>query len=241
MQLKTLVVIPTYNEADNIVSLISEIRRTCPQVHILVVDDGSPDGTAALVEKLGTQYPEEINCLKRQSKQGLGRAYIAGFGWGLENGYDVFVEMDADFSHRPQDLPKVLQAIERNDFVVGSRWIKGGSTLNWSLWRKVVSIGGSIYARLILGYPFYDWTGGFNAWRADVLRRVGLGKIESEGYSFQIELKYRSSFCGFKGVEVPIAFDERREGQSKMSSQIVWEALYFVWRMRLKSFCQKAG
>ena len=239
--MKTLVVIPTYNEAANIVSLINEIRGACPQVHILVVDDNSPDGTAALVDQLGVEHPGEIHCLKRPGKQGLGRAYIAGFGWGLDQGYEVFVEMDADFSHRPQDLVKVVEAVKTHDFVVGSRWIKGGATLNWSFWRKLISIGGSTYSRFILGYPLRDWTGGFNAYRANVLRRIGLNEIKSEGYSFQIELKYRSSSCGFKGVEVPIVFDERREGQSKMSSRIVLEALYRVWWIRFSPLPQKAG
>ncbi|MCB0384837.1 MAG: polyprenol monophosphomannose synthase [Bdellovibrionales bacterium] len=239
--MKTLVVIPTYNEAANIVSLISEIRGACPGVHVLVVDDNSPDGTANLVEELGRNHPGEIHCLRRPGKQGLGRAYIAGFGWGLERGYEVMVEMDADFSHRPVDLVKVLEAMNSHDFVVGSRWIKGGSTLNWSVWRKMISIGGSIYSRLILGYPLRDWTGGFNAWRAQVLKGIGLEEVKSEGYSFQIELKFRASSCGFHGTEVPIIFDERREGQSKMSSRIVLEALYRVWLIRFKPLAQKAG
>ncbi|MCB0364365.1 MAG: polyprenol monophosphomannose synthase [Bdellovibrionaceae bacterium] len=239
--MKTLVVIPTYNEAANIVSLISEIRGARPGLHVLVVDDNSPDGTAGLVEKLGESHPGEVHCLKRPGKQGLGRAYVAGFGWGLDRGYEVVVEMDADFSHRPVDLVKVLEAANSHDFVVGSRWIKGGSTLNWSIWRKLISIGGSFYSRLILGYPLRDWTGGFNAWRAVVLQGIGLDEVKSEGYSFQIELKFRACSCGFKGTEVPIIFDERREGQSKMSSRIVLEALYRVWLIRFKPLAQKAG
>lgn len=237
---KTLVVIPTFNEAANIVALITEVRKISPQVHVLVVDDNSPDGTAALVEKLGSESGGAVHCLKRPGKQGLGRAYIAGFEWGLAHGYEVLVEMDADFSHRPSDLVGVLNAIETHDFVVGSRWTEGGSTLNWSVWRKAISIGGSTYSRLILGYPLHDWTGGFNAWRAPVLRKIGLSEIKSEGYSFQIELKYRACAAGFKGVEVPIVFDERREGQSKMSSRIVLEALYRVWLIRMRPLGEKA-
>jgi len=241
LSLKTLVVIPTFNEAANIVALITEIRRINPQVHVLVVDDNSPDGTADLVDKLGAASGGAINCLRRPGKQGLGRAYIAGFEWGLSHQYEALVEMDADFSHRPTDLTALLSAIESHDFVVGSRWTQGGSTLNWSVWRKAISVGGSMYSRLILGYPLHDWTGGFNVWRAPVLRTIGLNEIKSEGYSFQIELKYRACAAGFKGVEVPITFDERREGQSKMSSRIVLEALYRVWLIRLRPLAEKAG
>lgn len=229
---KSLIVIPTYNEAANILTLIDAIKAQNPPVHILVVDDNSPDQTANRVEEIKSRYPGAVHILRRASKQGLGRAYIAGFHWGLEKGYDVLVEMDADFSHRPTDLVRLLEALDRYDFAVGSRWVSGGGTLNWSFWRKLISLGGSIYSRWILGYPIRDWTGGFNAWRADVLRGVDLDDIRSEGYSFQIELKYRANLCQFQGIEVPITFDERREGQSKMSSRIVLEALYRVWWIR---------
>ncbi|MCB0363246.1 MAG: polyprenol monophosphomannose synthase [Bdellovibrionales bacterium] len=232
---KSLVIIPTYNEAANISSLITEVIQLNPQVHILVVDDNSPDKTGDLVERMADESGGSIFLLRRPGKQGLGRAYVAGFQWGLERGYEIFAEMDADFSHRPRDLVKLLAAMMDHDFAVGSRWAEGGGTLNWSLIRKLISLGGSLYSRLILGYPFRDWTGGFNIWKARVLREIGLSEIFSEGYSFQIELKYRASSLGFKGVEVPILFDERREGQSKMSSRIVLEALYRVWWIRFHS------
>jgi dolichol-phosphate mannosyltransferase len=233
---KTLIIIPTYNEAENIVDLIKEVRQRSPHVHILVVDDNSPDGTADRVEALGgmSEFAEAVHVLRRPGKQGLGRAYIAGFRWGLERNYDILVEMDADFSHRPSDLAYLLAALGGSDFAVGSRWVRHGRTLNWSIWRKVISIGGSIYSRFILGYPIRDWTGGFNAWHSRVLKEIGLDEIYSEGYSFQIELKYRASSCGFRGIEVPITFDERREGKSKMSGRIVLEALYRVWWIRFQ-------
>ncbi|MBK7843109.1 MAG: polyprenol monophosphomannose synthase [Bdellovibrionales bacterium] len=233
---KTLIIIPTYNEAENVVDLIKEIRQRSPHVHILVVDDNSPDGTADRVEALGgkSEYAEAVHVLRRPGKQGLGRAYIAGFRWGLERNYDILVEMDADFSHRPSDLANLLAALGGHDFAIGSRWVRQGRTLNWSIWRKLISIGGSIYSRFILGYPIRDWTGGFNAWRSRVLKEIGLDEIYSEGYSFQIELKYRASSCGFRGIEVPITFDERREGKSKMSGRIVLEALYRVWWIRFQ-------
>jgi dolichol-phosphate mannosyltransferase len=238
---KTLIIIPTYNEAENVVGLITEIRQRNPHVHVLVVDDNSPDGTADRVEAFGSEAEcaEAVHVLRRPGKQGLGRAYIAGFRWGLERNYDILVEMDADFSHRPSDLANLLTALESHDFAIGSRWVRHGRTLNWSVWRKVISIGGSIYSRFILGYPIRDWTGGFNAWHARVLKEIGLNEIHSEGYSFQIELKYRASSCGFRGIEVPIAFDERREGKSKMSGRIVLEALYRVWWIRFQALSIK--
>jgi dolichol-phosphate mannosyltransferase len=183
------------------------------------------------VENLRKKYPQ-LHLLVREKKQGLGRAYIAGFNWGLERGYDILTEMDADFSHRPADLKLLLDAMKTADFALGSRWIPGGKTVNWGLGRKIISRGGSLYARMILGYPISDWTGGFNSWRAEVLRAIDLSQVQSEGYSFQIELKYRASSKGFKRMEVPIVFEDRRVGQSKMSSKIVLEALYRVWKIR---------
>lgn len=228
---KVLVIIPTYNERDNMDPLIRAVFALSIGVDILVVDDNSPDGTAAEVEKLQKTFAN-LHLLRRPGKSGLGRAYLAGFQWGIDHGYDVLVEMDADFSHRPQDLKLLVSAMSEYDFAVGSRWVKGGGTQNWGLLRKIISRGGSFYARLILGYPLRDWTGGFNAWRKEVLLTMGLGNVKSEGYSFQIELKYRASALGFRGTEVPILFEERRVGQSKMSSRIVLEALYRVWSIR---------
>jgi len=226
------VVIPTYNERENIEALVPEILRLVPpHVDILVVDDSSPDGTAEVVQSMKNQG-HRVNLLLRSKKEGLGRAYIAGFRWGLENKYQTLVEMDADFSHRPQDLVKILEAAQQKDFVVGSRYTPGGGTINWGLLRKLISRGGSLYSRIILGHPLQDWTGGFNAWNRQVLETMGLDNIQSNGYSFQIELKYRALSLGFKGQEVPILFEDRRVGQSKMSLKIVLEAFYRVWLIR---------
>jgi dolichol-phosphate mannosyltransferase len=229
--MKTLVVIPTYNERENITALVPEIRRATPDVEILVVDDNSPDGTQDVVREL-QKSDARLHLLARPGKQGLGKAYLAGFAWGLERDYEGLVEMDADFSHRPEDLVRILAALPEADFVMGSRWVPGGETINWGIGRKFISRGGSFYARQILGFPVRDWTGGFNAWRAGTLRKIGLESVRSEGYSFQIELKYRALKLGLRGVEVPIIFADRRQGQSKMSSRIVVEALYRVWGLR---------
>ena len=235
--MKSLVIIPTYNEKENVAAITGAVlRATGSDVDVLVVDDNSPDGTGTIVRELIANDGGDASRLKllsRPGKQGLGRAYIAAFKWGLERGYETLVEMDADFSHRPEDLVKLLEARRgSSDFAVGSRYVPGGRTVNWGLLRKIISRGGSLYARLILGYPLSDWTGGFNAWSRKVLETIGLDRIASDGYSFQIELKYRSLSGGFKGVEVPIVFEDRRVGKSKMSSRIVFEALARVWGMR---------
>lgn len=229
--MKTLVIVPTYNEVDNIPSLTKEILARAPQVNILVVDDNSPDGTAAKVDEL-RRTESRLHILNRAKKEGLGRAYIAGFRWGIEQGYEALVEMDADFSHRPEDLVRLLEVLPSKDFAVGSRYVEGGGTVNWGLGRKIISKGGSLYARLILGYPLRDWTGGFNAWKVPCLRKIGLDRVKSNGYSFQIELKYRALLAGCLGQEVPILFEDRRVGQSKMSMKIVIEAFYRVWGLR---------
>ena len=230
--MKILVVIPTYNEAENIQQIVPLLLDTYSAVQILVVDDSSPDGTANRVKKMQADYPDRLHCLVRQKKEGLGKAYLAGFAWGLENAFDCIIEMDADFSHRPGDLSQLIEGLKSFDFVVGSRWVKGGATVNWSWLRRFISRGGSWYARQVLRRPLRDWTGGFNAWRAQTLRGIQLESIQSEGYSFQIELKYRALVSGFNGLEVPIIFEERRVGQSKMSLKIVLEALHRVWSIR---------
>lgn len=244
--MRVLVIIPTYNEVENIRPIVTEVFQAVDQaVHagkipgvtpaILVVDDNSPDGTADVVRGMQTSTPfgSRLHLLSRAGKEGLGRAYIAGFKWGLENKYDVLIEMDADFSHRPVDLVTLIAAMQKGaDFAVGSRYCEGGGTKNWGLGRKIISRGGSLYSRTILGHPLNDWTGGFNAWKAATLEGIGLDRVKSNGYSFQIELKYRSLEAGFKGVEVPILFEDRRVGQSKMSSKIVFEAFGRVWGMR---------
>ena len=226
-----LVVIPTYNEADNIRPLIQRIVEVCRNLHILVIDDNSQDGTAELVKQLQKTHPQ-LHLLERSGKLGLGTAYIAGFKWAMNQGYEACVEMDADFSHDPQMLPSMINQLNVYDAVIGSRYIPGGGTENWNPFRKLISRFGSLYARLILGMSLRDMTGGFNAWRRKVLQTIDLDDIRSEGYSFQIELKYRAFRSHFKLIEIPILFSERREGQSKMSSRIVLEAFIRVWAFR---------
>lgn len=241
--MKKLVIIPTFNECENIKKLIPDILKiTDPETSILVVDDNSPDGTAQAVLTFAQPHSHNsdnsnlnsnrVHLLLRKKKEGLGRAYIAGFQWGLEKGYDILTEMDADYSHRPIDLIKILEASQNYDFVIGSRYVQGGETVHWGFFRKLISRGGSIYSRFILGYPIRDWTGGFNSWNRQVLEKMNLNSIQSNGYSFQIELKYRALRLGFKGCEVPIIFEDRRVGQSKMSLKIVLEAFYRVWLIR---------
>lgn len=230
--MRSLILVPTYNERENILPLLQAIFLHNPGVEILVIDDSSPDGTGDIV-KAESQKNPKVHLLSRAQKQGLGRAYLAGFDWGLKNGYDILVEMDADFSHRSEDLKIILSKFGPGvDFVIGSRYVPGGRTVNWGLMRKIISRGGSLYSRLILGYPLNDWTGGFNAWTRKSLEAIGLNKVTSNGYSFQIELKYRALKSGCKGVESPIVFEDRRVGQSKMSLNIVLEAFYRVWQIR---------
>jgi dolichol-phosphate mannosyltransferase len=232
---RTLVVIPTYNEVENLGPITSEVlKRTPVDVHILVVDDGSPDGTGALAEKIAAGE-SRVHVLHRTQKQGLGPAYIAGFRWGFAQGFDRLIEMDADFSHHPSFLPVMLGLLSENDFVIGSRYIAGGGTVNWGLMRKIISRGGSWYARLMLGAPIRDFTGGFNGWNRRVLEGIDLDTLEAGGYSFQIELKYRAFRKGFRFKEFPILFEDRRVGKSKMSSRIVIEALSLVPKLRFKS------
>ena len=229
--MKKLVIIPTFNEIDNIKELLPALMNLDAKFDVLVVDDSSPDGTADQVIKF-SQSNSRVSLLKRPQKNGLGKAYIAGFKWGLENRYDAMIEMDADFSHSPEDLKKILMALDSNPVVLGSRYVAGGKTVNWGFLRKLISKGGGVYSRLILGYPVQDWTGGFNGWHSVVLKDIGLDSIQSNGYSFQIELKYKAQKSGYKVLEVPITFEDRRVGQSKMSLKIVLEAFYKVWLIR---------
>jgi dolichol-phosphate mannosyltransferase len=231
--MKSLIVIPTYNEKENIRPILQAVLAENLGVDVLVVDDSSPDGTGLIVQEMQKDQ-NQIHLLSRAGKEGLGRAYLAGFQWGLEKGYEVLVEMDADFSHRPADLRTLLLAVQTADFAVGSRYVKGGETKNWGLFRKLISRGGGVYSRWILGFPLRDWTGGFNAWKAETLRKINLPAVKSNGYSFQIELKYRALRAGCRGIESPIVFEDRRVGHSKMSSKIVLEALYRVWLLRMK-------
>jgi dolichol-phosphate mannosyltransferase len=230
---KTLIILPTYNEIANLEALVAEILNTGPY-DILVVDDNSPDGTGELADRLSEQHPDRVFALHRKAKEGLGRAYVAGFKWGLSRGYEVLFEMDADFSHNPAHLPQFMREIEKGaDLVLGSRNIKGGGTRNWSLIRQFISKGGSLYAQIILWSPYRDLTSGFKAFRAEVLKSLDLDKIRSNGYSFQIEVTHRAHQMGFKIVETPIIFHDRKVGTSKMSSRIVAEAMAVVWRIRL--------
>lgn len=225
------VVIPTYNECENIGQLLPQILAQ-PRFRVLVVDDNSPDGTAAIVADLARNEPR-IGLLSRPGKQGLGRAYIAGFRRALAEGAEYICEMDADFSHDPRYLPNLLSAAEaRYDMVLGSRYVRNGGTVNWGVARQFISRGGNIYARTILGLPVADATGGFRCYRRHVLEAIDLDAIQSNGYSFQIELVYRTLRAGFSIGEVPIIFPDRRVGQSKMSRRIVLEALLTVWRLR---------
>ncbi len=232
---RVLIVIPTYNEIENLGPITSEVmKRTPSEVHVLVVDDGSPDGTGALADRLSASEPR-IHVLHRTQKQGLGPAYIAGFRWGFDQGFDQLVEMDADFSHHPSFLPAMLNLMNEHDFVIGSRYVDGGGTVNWGLLRKIISRGGSFYSRMVLGAPIRDFTGGFNGWNRRVLEGIDLDTLEAGGYSFQIELKYRAFRKGFRFKEFPILFEDRRVGKSKMSSKIVIEALSLVPKLRFKS------
>jgi dolichol-phosphate mannosyltransferase len=236
--MKTLVIIPTFNEADNITEMLKAIRGMDTPPDVLVVDDNSPDGTAQFVQKF-IESDSHVHILNRSGKQGLGKAYLAGFHWALENHFEWIVQMDADFSHSPSDLQKILKIIressssDRADFYIGSRYVEGGGTRNWGLVRRMISKGGGIYARQILGYPLKDWTGGFCFWSAPVLQKgIDLKRISSNGYSFQIELKYKALKSGYVGKEIPILFEERRSGKSKMSAKIFAEAMYKVWKIR---------
>lgn len=233
MPFKTLIILPTYNEIDNLRPLVENILDRGPY-NILVVDDNSPDGTGKLADELAEEYKDRVFALHRNQKEGLGRAYVAGFKWGLERGYEVLFEMDADFSHDPSHLSQFMREIEGGaDLVLGSRNIKGGGTRNWSLVRQFISKGGSLYARLILFSPYHDLTSGFKAFRREVLEALNLENIQSNGYSFQIEVTHRARQMGFKVKETPIIFEDRKVGTSKMNSRIVLEAMAVVWKIRL--------
>lgn len=231
-----LIVIPTYNEIENIQTLVEKVLSVAPSnVEILIVDDNSPDGTGKLADQLSTRNAGRVHVLHRQKKMGLGTAYVNGFKWGLDKKYDAFIEMDADFSHDPKYLPEMLKRLTQNDVVIGSRYVAGGGTVNWGIGRKILSRGGSFYSRLILGAPIRDFTGGFNGWRRPVLEAVDLGSLRSDGYSFQIELKYRAFLKGYRINEFPIIFEDRKVGKSKMNRRIVFEALGRVWGFRMRA------
>jgi dolichol-phosphate mannosyltransferase len=227
-----LVVLPTYNEAENLPAIVDAILKATDRVEILVVDDNSPDGTGEIADKIAAAEPR-VHVLHRAGKEGLGRAYLAGFAWALQRPYDFILEMDADFSHDPRHLPELLDAAAHADLALGSRYVAGGGTQNWGRMRRVISKGGSLYARAVLGVRVRDLTGGFKCFRRGTLEKLDLATVRSEGYSFQIELTYRALSLGLRVVEVPIIFADRRVGNSKMSKQIFLEAAGMVLQLRM--------
>ena len=238
---RVLVVIPTYNEAETLEPVVGRLRASVPEADVLVVDDGSPDGTGDIADRLVAADPG-VHVLHRTQKAGLGAAYIAGFRWALAEGYDVVVEMDSDGSHAPEELPRLLTALREADLVIGSRWVPGGQIRNWPLYRQIISIGGSTYARVLLRFPVRDSTSGYRAFRRQVLEELKLDEVASQGYCFQIDLAWKTWRSGFRVREVPITFTEREVGRSKMSRAIVIEALWRVagWGLTSRSRSARA-
>lgn len=231
---KTLVIIPTYDEADNIERIVLQILDQQEGVEVLVVDDGSPDGTAAIVEKL-VETDSRIHLIKRPGKKGLGTAYVEGFRYACTRGYDYVFEMDADFSHDPAEIPKFLDRIREYDLVIGSRYTNGVRVVNWPIRRLLLSYAANVYTRVITGLPIKDSTGGFKCYRRQVLESINLDSIRSNGYAFQIEMSFKAWKKGFRLCEIPITFVDRRSGISKMSKRIVFEAVFMVWKLKLRS------
>jgi dolichol-phosphate mannosyltransferase len=230
MNNRALVIVPTYNERDNIEPLVAHIRALPSKVDLLVVDDNSPDGTGQLVDELAKKF-SQIHILHREAKNGLGRAYLAGFKWALERDYEFIMEMDGDFSHNPDDIPKFLAAAKDADLVLGSRYCNGIRVINWPLGRLMLSMSAGLYVKTVTGMPFSDPTGGFKCFRRRALEALDLDAVTSNGYSFQIELSHKLWRQGLRIAEVPIIFTDRFIGSSKMSGHIVWEALWIVWRL----------
>ncbi len=231
---KILVVIPTYNEAENIGRLLPVVLRQAEGIEVLVVDDGSPDGTASLIREMMKSEPR-IYILERGAKMGLGSAYVAGFKYALEKEYDFVFEMDADFSHNPQEITHFLEKISEYDLVIGSRYTNGVRVLNWPISRLLLSYGANVYTRFMTRLPVYDATGGYKCYRRAVLESIDLDRIKSNGYAFQIEMTYKAWKKGFRLVEIPIIFLDRRQGTSKMSKNIVYEAIFMLWKLRFQS------
>jgi dolichol-phosphate mannosyltransferase len=231
---KALVVIPTYNEAENIQRLIPAVLGQSPDIEVLVVDDNSPDGTAGLVRAM-MNGDSRVHLLDRPGKMGLGTAYVKGFKFAIEHGYDYVFEMDADFSHNPKELPHFLKKMADNDLVIGSRYINGIRVLNWPMQRLMLSYFANIYTRFITGLPVHDATGGFKCYRRTALESIDLDKIKSNGYAFQIEISYKVWKKKFRLLEIPIVFLDRRAGTSKMSRSIVYEAVFMLWKLRFRS------
>lgn len=237
---KILIVIPTYNERENIPAITNRLLRLNGIINILVVDDNSPDGTGEFIREYG-QRDSRVYLLQRPRKSGLGSAYVAGFKWALARDYETVIAMDADLSHHPRYIPKFIQALDDSDVVVGSRWIQGGGISNWSVFRLLLSRLANLYSQWVLSVPLRDLTGGFTAYRRSVLESINLDKIRSDGYSFQIEMKYRALKKHFKVGEIPIHFSDRRAGKSKISRKIVFEALWMVWLLRLTEGFTRSG
>jgi len=230
--MKTLIISPTYNEGKNVTTLIEHVFTIDPDYHLLIVDDSSPDGTANIVKELQLRFPN-LHLEIRQKKDGLGKAYIYGFNWALKRDYEVIVQMDADMSHDPMEIPAMSQHLRDYDMVIGSRYIHGVSVVNWPIRRLVMSYGANLYSRIATGMPLKDATGGYKVWSRKVLESVDLDKVHSSGYSFQIEMNFRAWIKGFKLKEHPIIFIDRTIGESKMSRAIMFEAVWMVWRLRI--------
>jgi dolichol-phosphate mannosyltransferase len=231
---RMVVIVPTYNEAKNLPQIVPVILRQDPRLEVLVVDDNSPDGTGLLADRMA-EARDRVHVLHRVAKEGLGRAYIAGFRWALDRGYDAIFEMDADFSHDPAFLPHFIAAIEDADLVLGSRYATGVNVINWPISRLLLSLGANFYARVVTGLPLTDSTGGYKCFRRAVLEGIDLARVRSNGYAFQIEMSFRAWKAGFRLKEIPIVFMDRVEGHSKMSRRIMREAIWMVWWLRLKS------
>ncbi len=229
---RSLVIVPTYNERENIIRLIDAVLAQDPRIDVLVVDDGSPDGTGALVDER-VAIDSRVHVIHREKKMGLGTAYLTGFRWALQHDYELVFEMDADFSHDPSHLPQFLESAKDADVVLGSRYRDGKVTVvNWPMNRLLLSYGANIYARIVTGLPLFDATGGFKCFRRKVLQAIDLNDVRSNGYAFQIEMSFRAWRKGFRITEIPIVFVDRTEGESKMSKRIVREAIWMVWRLR---------
>ena len=230
--MKTLIISPTYNEKKNIKALVAQVLDLNPDYHLLIIDDNSPDGTASAVKELQTEYTN-LHLEERPGKAGLGTAYIYGFKWALERDYEAVVQMDADLSHDPGDVLRLVKQLEAHDLVIGSRYIHGVSVVNWPIRRLILSYGANLYSSIVTGMPLKDSTGGFKAWRREVLETVQLDQVRSQGYSFQIEMNFRTWCRGFTIIEKPIIFTDRTIGESKMSKTIMYEAIWMVWRLRI--------
>ncbi len=236
--MKTLVIIPTYNESENIEKIVPLVMEKDPSIHVLIVDDNSPDGTGRIADEMAKK-DDRVFVIHREKKSGLGTAYIAGFKFALEKGYDLIFEMDCDFSHDPKYVPHFLKAIQEADLVLGSRYIDGVNVINWPMSRLLLSYYANVYSRLVTGLPVKDATSGFKCFRREVLEAIDFNRVKSNGYSFQIEMSFRAWKKGFKIKEIPIVFEDRKVGQSKMSKKIVREAVWMVWKLRLRSLLGK--